>query len=330
MGLLVKGRWEDQWYDTTSTGGSFERTKAQFRNWVTADGQAGPSGVGGFKAQPGRYHLYVSLACPWAHRTLIFRQIKGLADHITVSVVHPDMMEQGWSFDASFPAATEDEILGKSFLHEIYTLVEADITTRVTVPVLWDKEQMTIVSNESSEIIRMFNGAFNGVTGNKIDLWPVQMRDDIETINDWIYSNINNGVYRAGFATSQHAYDEAVIGLFNTLDTIEDRLATQDWLLGDRITEADMRLFTTLVRFDTVYHTHFKCNRNRLVDFPNLWDHTRALYQHPSISPTVNMEHIARHYYYSHDMINPARIVPINAELDWHAPCRRNAQKGLR
>ncbi|NOE18550.1 glutathione S-transferase family protein [Ruegeria atlantica] len=324
MGLLVDGKWHDTWYDTKSTGGAFKRSAAQFRNWLTADGKAGPSGKGGFKAESGRYHLYVSYACPWAHRTLIFRELKGLSDLISVSVVHPDMLDQGWTFETDSHGATGDDLYGLGFAHQIYTKADPAYSGRVTVPILWDKRQETIVSNESSEIIRMFNSAFDGVTGNTDDYWPEAMRDEIEEVNARIYSDVNNGVYKSGFATSQAAYDAAVGPLFDTLDWLEDRLARNRYLMGDRITEADWRLFTTLIRFDPVYHLHFKCNKRRLIDYPNLWAYTRELYQWPGVAPTVNMNHIVRHYHYSHDSINPHRIIPVNPVLDYAEPHRRD------
>lgn len=320
MGQLIEGTWKDDWYDTDSQGGAFKRTRAQFRNWITDDGSAGPSGEAGFRAQSGRYHLFVSLACPWAHRTLIFRQVKKLEDHISVSVVHPDMLDQGWTFRTDAHGATGDHLFGSEFLHQIYTRAVPDVTTRVTVPVLWDKERQTIVSNESSEIIRMFNSAFDGITGNQDDFWPEDLRAEIEPVNDRIYNTLNNGVYKAGFATSQSAYDAAVAPLFETLDWLETRLDTRRYLMGDRLTEADWRLFTTLIRFDPVYHLHFKCNRRRLIDYENLWAYTRELFQWPGVSETVNMHHIVRHYHYSHDTINPHRIIPINPLLDHDAP----------
>lgn len=323
MGLLVDGNWQDQWYDTKSSGGKFVRSEASFRNWVTADGSAGPSGEGGFKAESGRYHLYVSYACPWAHRALIFRALKGLTDHIGVSVVDPDMLSDGWELKSAFPGATGDKLYGATFLREIYLKAKPDMTGRVTVPVLWDIERETIVSNESAEIIRMFNSAFNEVTGNHDDYWPEHLRAPIEPVNARIYDTVNNGVYKAGFATSQEAYDEAVHPLFDSLDWIEDILSRNRYLMGDRITEADWRLFTTLVRFDKVYHTHFKCNRQRIVDYPNLWAYVRELYQWPGVAETVNFDHIVHHYYYSHDTINPHRIVPITADLDFHAAPNR-------
>ncbi|UWQ33105.1 glutathione S-transferase family protein [Leisingera sp. M527] len=323
MGLLIDGKWHDKWYDTKSTGGAFKRSESQFRNWITADGSAGPSGKGGFPAASGRYHLFVSLACPWAHRTLIFRKLKGLEDHISVSVVHPDMLGEGWTFDRDDHGATGDTLFGSSHMHQIYTSADAGYTGRVTVPVLWDKEQETIVSNESAEIIRMLNSAFNGITGNTSDYWPEELREPIEAVNARIYSTINNGVYKCGFATTQQAYDTAVEPLFDSLDWLEDLLSQHRYLLGDRVTEADWRLFTTLLRFDPVYHVHFKCNRKRLADYPNLWAYTRELYQWPGVAETVGMQHIVRHYYYSHDTINPHRIIPVNPDIDWQEPHRR-------
>ncbi|WP_209506178.1 MULTISPECIES: glutathione S-transferase family protein [unclassified Ruegeria] len=324
MGLLVDGKWQDTWYDTKSTGGAFKRSAAQFRNWLTADGRAGPSGKSGFRAEAGRYHLYVSYACPWAHRTLIFRALKGLSDLVSVSVVHPDMLDHGWTFEADDHGATGDRLYGLSYAHQIYTKADPSYSGRVTVPILWDKAQETIVSNESSEIIRMFNSAFNDITGNTDDYWPEAMRDEIEEVNARIYSDVNNGVYKSGFATSQAAYDAAVHPLFDTLDWLEGRLARNRYLMGDRITEADWRLFTTLIRFDPVYHLHFKCNRQRLIDYPNLWAYTRELYQWPGVAETVNMDHIVRHYHYSHDSINPHRIIPVNPVLDYLEPHGRD------
>jgi putative glutathione S-transferase len=320
MGQLLNGRWERAWYDTASTGGAFKRTTAGFRNWVTADGSAGPTGTGGYAAESGRYHLYVSHACPWAHRTLIFRALKGLKPHIGLSVVHPDMLDEGWTFATDFPGTTGDTLFDLPFLRDLYTRAAPDVSGRVTVPVLWDRRLNTIVSNESSEIIRMFNSAFDGLTGNDRDFWPVPLRAGIETLNTRIYDEVNNGVYKAGFATTQAAYDAAVGPLFAALDWLETHLADRRWLLGDALTEADWRLFTTLVRFDSVYHLHFKCNRRRIVDYPNLWAYTRALYQTPGVADTVRMDHIVRHYHYSHDTINPYRIIPINPVLDFMAP----------
>ena len=320
MGVLVDGIWRDQWYDTKASGGKFVRQDAGFRNWITADGSAGPSGDAGFKADSGRYHLYVSYACPWAHRTLIFRKLKQLEAHISISAVHPDMLSDGWTFEHDDKGATGDTLYGLPFARDIYTRAKSDYTGRVTVPILWDKERETIVSNESSEIIRMFNSAFDGITGNTLDLWPEELRTDIEPVNDRIYDTLNNGVYKSGFATTQAAYDSAVVPLFETLDWLEERLSEKRYLMGDRITEADWRLFTTLVRFDAVYHLHFKCNRKRLVDYPNLWAYTRELYQTPGVAETVNLDHIVRHYHYSHDSINPHRIIPINPILNFDAP----------
>lgn len=320
MGTLVDGKWQSAWYDTSATGGAFVRTTAQFRNWVTPDGGAGASGAGGFAATSGRYHLYVSYACPWAHRALIFRAIKGLEPHISVSVVHPDMLADGWTFATDFPGTTGDALFGLPFLRDIYLRADPRYSGRVTVPVLWDRERGQIVSNESSEIIRMFNSAFDGLTGNRDDYWPTPLRAEIEAVNARVYDTVNNGVYKAGFATTQGAYDVAVRALFDTLDWLEARLSRQRYLVGGRITEADWRLFTTLVRFDPVYHLHFKCNRKRLIDYPSLWAYTRELYQVPGVRETVDFRHIVRHYHTSHETINPHRIVPINPVLDFDAP----------
>ena len=320
MGLLIDGVWADQWYDTKSTDGAFKRKAAVFRNWVTADGSAGISGEAGFKAESGRYHLYVSYACPWAHRTLIFRALKELGEHISVSAVHPDMLSDGWTFETDAHGATGDDLFGLPFARDVYTRADPKFTGRVTVPILWDKVQNTIVSNESSEIIRMFNTAFNGITGNSDDYWPTAMRDAIAPVNDRIYDTFNNGVYKSGFATTQAAYDAAVHPLFETMEWLETRLSENRYLMGDQITEADWRLFTTLVRFDPVYHLHFKCNRKRVIDYPNLWAYTRELYQWPGVADTVNMDHIVRHYHYSHETINPHRIIPINPQIDFMEP----------
>ncbi|MEO1239567.1 MAG: glutathione S-transferase family protein, partial [Pseudomonadota bacterium] len=298
MGQLVDGVWKDQWYDTSSTGGAFVRSTAKFRNWITPDGSPGASGEGGFKAEAGRYHLYVSYACPWAHRTLIFRTLKGLEDIIGVSAVHPDMLTDGWTFATDFDGATGDTLYGLPFARDIYLKADPGISGRVTVPILWDRQRETIVSNESSEIIRMFNSAFDGLTGNTDDYWPEPLRDAIEAINGPIYSDINNGVYKSGFATSQAAYDGAVTALFDQMDQLEAHLAEHRYLVGGQITEADWRLFTTLVRFDSVYHLHFKCNRKRLIDYPNLWAYARELYQVPGVAATVRQDHIVRHYHY--------------------------------
>ena len=323
MGLLVDGVWQDKWYDTASTGGRFQRTTTSWRNWVTPDGAPGPSGQGGFKAESGRYHLYVCLACPWAHRTLIFRALKGLAPHIDVSAVHPDMLTEGWEFRTDFPGATGDRLFGLPYLRDIYLKADPTASGRVTVPVLWDKSQGTIVSNESAEIIRMFNSAFNGLTGNADDYWPEALRPQIEALNARIYDSVNNGVYKAGFATTQQAYDEGVTPLFDSLDWLEGLLSQNRYLAGTRLTEADWRLFTTMVRFDPVFHTHFKCNRKWLREYPNLWGWTRELYQIPGVAGTVDFDHIVRHYHYSHATINPYRIIPINPVIDWMEPHRR-------
>ncbi|MFK3665467.1 glutathione S-transferase family protein [Ochrobactrum teleogrylli] len=323
MGLLVDGKWQDVWYDTKSTKGRFERSKSQFRNWVTADGSAGPSGEGGFKAEPGRYHLYVSYACPWAHRTLIFRALKKLEDVISVSVVDYLMVEEGWTFYGT-TGSTGDDLYGSKRLYEIYTRADPNYSGRVTVPVLWDKQRQTIVSNESSEIIRMLNTAFNEFGDASLDFYPDALAAEIDALNDFIYPNINNGVYRAGFATSQDAYEEAFKQLFAALDTLEDRLSRQRYLAGSSLTEADWRLFTTLLRFDPVYVGHFKCNLRRIADYPNLWNYTRELYQVPGVASTVNMEHIKGHYYRSHKTINPTGIVPTGPEIDFTAPHDRD------
>ncbi|WP_340244177.1 glutathione S-transferase family protein [Roseobacter sp. HKCCA2468] len=324
MGLLVDGTWQDVWYDTKKSGGAFQRSVASFRNWVTEDGSAGPSGEGGFKAESGRYHLYVSHACPWANRAMIFRAIKGLTDHISVSVVHPDMLGDGWTFSTDFDGATGDTLYGLPFARDVYLKDTPDMTGRVTVPILWDKEREKIVSNESSEIIRMFNSAFNGITGDTQDFYPEELHQEIDQVNARIYDEVNNGVYKSGFATSQAAYDDAVHTLFEALDWLEDRLSRNRYLMGARITEADWRLFTTLIRFDLVYHLHFKCNRKRIIDYPNLWGYTRELYQWAGVADTVHFDHIVHHYHYSHDMINPARILPINPVLDFNAPHERD------
>jgi len=324
MGLLIDGEWHDKWYDTDKTGGRFVRSESIFRNWITPDGAAGPSGEGGFEAEPGRYHLYVSLACPWAHRALIFRAIKGLADMISVDVVHPDMGSQGWVFDDSYPGATRDTVNGKQRLYEIYLKAQPDYTGRVTVPTLWDKQRETIVSNESAEIIRMLNSAFDHLGAFESDYYPEALRADIDEINARVYSMVNNGVYKCGFATSQAAYEENFSPLFDTLDHIEDRLSRQRYLVGDRLTEADWRLFTTLVRFDAVYYSHFKCNLRRIADYPNIWGYVRELYQTPGIAETVSLDHIKRHYFGSHETINPTRIVPVGPEIDFDAPHGRD------
>lgn len=322
MGRLVDGEWRDEWYDTSSTGGEFVRQDAAFRNWVTADGSPGPSGDGGFAAEPGRYHLYVSLACPWAHRTLIFRVLKGLEDAISVSVVHPHMLENGWHFapcDAGeFTAG--DPLFGSDYLYEIYVRAKPDYSGRVTVPVLWDKQRNTIVSNESADIIRMLNSAFAACASSDVDYSPEGLRAQIDEINARVYRYVNNGVYRCGFATSQKAYEKAFAALFETLDWLDERLATRRYLLGERITEADWRLFTTLLRFDAVYFGHFKANLRRISDYPQLSGYTRELYQVAGVKATVDFRHIKQHYYFSHRMINPTGIVPVGPRLDLDAP----------
>ena len=320
MGLLVNGHWQDQWYDTTQSKGRFERESAGFRNWITQDGSSG------FKAESGRYHLYVSLACPWAHRTLIFRKLKKLESLISVSVVSPLMFGQGWSFDQN-TGSTGDGLYQSEFMHQLYTRDTPDYTGRVTVPVLWDKKTEKIVSNESSEIIRMFNSEFNELTGNSDDYYPLALRQEIDEINGVIYHTVNNGVYKAGFATEQNAYEEAFKALFRTLDLLESRLATQKYVCGDILTEADWRLFTTLVRFDAVYHGHFKCNLKKLREYSNLWGYTKELYQSPGVAETVNLQQIKQHYYASHESINPTRIVPMGPEVDFMEPHGRTSGK---
>ena len=320
MGRLIDGVWHDQWYDTRATRGRFVRPPTQFRNVITPDGR--------FRPAKGRYHLYVSLACPWAHRTLIFRKLKGLEDAISVSVTHWLMGDQGWSFEPG-PGVIPDPN-GARFLHEIYTRADPHYSGRATVPVLWDKEQGTIVNNESAEIIRAFNTAFDTIGAAASDYYPPELRDEIEAVNARIYDTVNNGVYKAGFATGQEAYEGAVGALFDTLDWLEQRLAGQAWLCGGRITEADWRLFTTLVRFDSVYFGHFKCNLRRIVDYPNLWDYVRALYQVGGVRETVDIGHIKRHYYMSHTSINPNRIVPLGPMLDFELPSRRPAAVAAR
>jgi len=315
MGQLIDGKWSTQWYDTSKTGGKFVRSQSGFRNWVTPDGAPGPTGDGGFAAEADRYHLYVSLACPWAHRTLIFRKLKELENLIPVSIVSPKMPDEtGWNFDTS-EGSTGDALLGKQTMWQVYTEADPDYTGRVTVPVLWDKKTGTIVSNESSEIIRMFNSAFNELTGNTDDYYPEALREEIDSVNARVYDDINNGVYKAGFATTQDAYDEAVSKLFDALDWVENLLGDRAYLTGEDITEADWRLFTTLVRFDAVYVGHFKCNRRRIADYPNLSHYLKALYEVPGVKETVDLDHIRTHYYWSHTTINPHRIIPVGPEL---------------
>lgn len=316
MGLLVDGQWVDQWYDTKKTGGRFVRTQTQFRNWITADGSAGPTGQAGYKAEADRYHLYVSLACPWASRTLMIRTLKGLEDMISISVVHPLMLEDGWTFEEG-EGVIGDPIFQARYLHQVYTAVKPDYTGRVTVPVLFDKKTKTIVNNESSEIIRMLNTAFDGLGAKPGNYVPDQWLEEIDAVNDFVYHRINNGVYKAGFATKQEVYEEEVAALFEALDQMEERLAGQDYLVGNRLTEADIRLFTTLVRFDAVYFGHFKCNLKPLTAYPNLWAYTKRIYQLPGMAQTVNFDHIKRHYYGSHKTINPTGVIPMGPTLDW-------------
>lgn len=316
MGLLVDGEWHDEWYDTKKSGGRFIRSDSQFRNWITKDGSPGPTGEGGFKAEPNRYHLYVSYACPWASRTLIMRSLKGLSDIISVSAVHPLMAENGWTFEDG-PGVVKDPIHNAKYMHEIYTHVEPEYSGRVTVPVLYDKKTDKIVNNESSEIMRMFNSAFEGLESNDYDFAPEELLDEIDEMNDFVYDTINNGVYKSGFATEQDVYEEEVTKLFDALDKLEAHLETNEYLVGGKITEADWRLFTTLVRFDPVYHGHFKCNLRQLMDYKNLWRYTRELYNWPGVKETVNFDHIKEHYYMSHDTINPNKIVPKGPKIDW-------------
>ncbi len=323
MGMLIDGQWHDQWYETKENKGKFNRENARFRHWITEDGTAGATGKGGFKAEKGRYHLYVSHACPWAHRTLIFRKLKALETLIDISVVSPRMLNQGWEYDTS-TGAIADPVINAEYHHQLYTRDTPDYTGRVTVPLLWDKQTNKIVSNESSEIIRMFNTAFNELSGNNDDYYPEALHANIDSINERVYRSINNGVYRAGFATTQEAYNEAVNNLFSSIEALEVLLGNQRYIAGDVITEADWRLFTTLVRFDAVYYGHFKCNLKQLKDYPSLWAYTRELYQWPGVAETVNMKHIKEHYYYSHQMINPTRIIPAGPELDFMEPHNRS------
>jgi glutathionyl-hydroquinone reductase len=326
MGLLIDGKWHDKWYDTDKTGGKFEREAARFRNWVTADGSPGPDGEGGFKAESGRYHLYVSMACPWAHRTLIFRKLKGLEKHISVSVVHPDMVENGWEFRPD-SEQHRDHLHGFRFMHQVYTKAAPEYSGRVTVPTLWDKKKETIASNESAEIIRMFNSAFDGLEGVRADLdfYPDDLQGEIDEVNARVYDTVNNGVYKAGFATAQDKYEEAYNALFDSLDWLEERLSGQRYLVGGQLTEADWRLFTTLIRFDAVYYSHFKCNRQRISDFPALSAYVRDLYQVPGVAETVDIDQIKRHYYVSQRTINPTQIVPVGPALDFDSPHGRES-----
>ncbi len=323
MGLLIDGQWHDQWYDTEKHGGKFKRDASSFRNWVTADGSAGPSGEGGFKAEPGRYHLYLSLACPWAHRTMIFRRLKGLQNMISVAIVNAYMGDQGWNF-APGRGVVPDIVNDTQYLHQVYTAAKPDYSGRVTVPVLWDRERQTIVNNESSEIIRMFNSAFDQLGARPGDYYPESLRQAIDEINAFVYSNINNGVYKAGFATSQDAYEQAVIALFEALGMLEQRLGEQRYLVGNTLTEADWRLFTTLIRFDSVYVGHFKCNLKRIADYPNLSNYLCDLYQVPGVSETIDLESCKQHYYQSHQTINPTGVVPVGPGLDLGRPHDRD------
>ena len=315
MGLLQNGQWVDQWYETQSNGGEFRRQESRFRSWVTADGAAGPTGREGFKAEPGRYHLYVSLACPWAHRTLIFRQLKDLQELIDVTVVEALMLSHGWEL--------RNDQYGLEYLYQLYLKSDPNYNGRVTVPVLWDKERQTIVSNESADIIRMFNTAFSELTGNNTDYYPHSLQTQIDAVNERVYDAINNGVYRAGFATTQEAYEAAYYKLFDALDWVEDILTRQRYLAGTVLTEADWRLFTTLIRFDAVYYGHFKTNRQRIDDFPAISHYLRELYQQPGVAQTVNFEHIKQHYYGSHVTINPTQVVPLGPDQDFTLPHNR-------
>ena len=320
MGLLVDGEWKDRWYDTESSGGRFEREESSFRDWLTADGSPGPDGQEGFPAAPGRYHVYASYACPWAHRVLIYRALKGLEEHVGVSFVHWHMGEDGWTFEPDEDGIVGDRLSGRRFLRDVYTDARPDATTRVTVPVLWDTERGAIVSNESSEIIRMLDHAFDDLGATPGDHYPEGRREEIDRINARVYDTLNNGVYKCGFATTQAAYDEAIVPLFETLDWLEGILAERRCLTGDEPLECDWRLLPTLLRFDPVYHGHFKCDRRRIVDYPNLWGYTRDLYQRPGIAGTCDFGHVRRHYHLSHETINPHGILPIGPDLDFGAP----------
>ncbi|SKB62287.1 glutathione S-transferase family protein [Luteibacter sp. 22Crub2.1] len=319
MGLLVEGTWTTAGYDTGKGGGRFEREPTRFRNWITPDGSAGPTGEGGFAAEAGRYHLYIARACPWAHRTAIFRAIKGLDEMIGLSVTHWLMGDEGWTFEPA-EGVVPDDVNGVRRVFELYKLADPAVSGRASVPVLWDKQRRTIVSNESADIIRMFNDAFDGVGARRGDYYPQDLRAEIDGYNARIYDTLNNGVYKAGFAGSQDAYEEAIVPLFDTLDWLEMHLSDRRYLCGDRLTEADWRLFTTLLRFDPVYHGHFKCNLRRLIDYPALWAYTRALYQEPGIRETVDFGHIKKHYYLSHPWLDPTGIVPAGPDIDFEAP----------
>ncbi|SFD17411.1 putative glutathione S-transferase [Thiohalospira halophila DSM 15071] len=323
MGLLVEGELHEGWLEQEQEGGEFVRKAQPFRNWITPDGSPGPTGEGGFPAEAGRYHLYVSYACPWAHRVLAVRALKGLESMISVDVVNPVMGSKSWDFATDFPGTTGDTVNGAEYLYENYLRADPKVTGIVTVPCLWDKERGTIVNNESADLVRMLGSAFDGVDARPLDLYPEDLQEAIEALNEFIYEDVNNGVYRAGFATAQDAYEAAWERLFEALDRLEEHLGEQTWLTGGRVTEADWRLFTTLVRFDAVYYSHFKCNARRLMDYPELWDYTRALYQTPGIAETVRMDHIKHHYYRSHPSLNPTGIVPAGPLLDFEAPTRR-------
>jgi putative glutathione S-transferase len=322
MGLLIDGVWRDQWYDTKGAGGRFVRPRTSFRNWVTADGAAGPTGIAGFAAAPGRYHLYVSLACPWAHRTLIMRALKGLESLVPVSVVHWRMLDHGWTFEDG-PGVVPDPNVDAQYLYQVYLAADRSYTGRVTTPVLWDRRSGTIVNNESSEIIRMFNGAFDAVGARPGDYYPASLRAEIDALNERIYETVNDGVYKAGFATSQAAYEDAVGKLFETLDWLDAKLSRQRYLCGDRVTEADIRLLVTLLRFDLVYFSHFKCNLRRIADYPSLSGYTRDLYQMPGVAATFDAAHVKRHYYESHRTLNPGGIVPRGPAIDFDGPHQR-------
>lgn len=319
MGMLVAGQWQDRWYDTGQTGGRFVRPRTVFRSWVTRDGAPGPSGSGGFAAEPGRYRLYVSLACPWAHRTLILRALKGLEEIVPVSIVHWRMREHGWTFESG-PGVVPDPVQRAEYLYQVYLAADRSYTGRVTTPVLWDMKTGTIVNNESAEILRMFNSAFVAAGARPGDYYPADLRAEIDALNERIYETVNDGVYKAGFATSQAAYDDAVARLFETLDWLEARLAARRYLCGGRVTEADVRLLVTLLRFDLVYYSHFKCNLRRIADYPNLSGYARDLYQLPEVAATFDATHVKRHYYESHRTLNPGGIVPAGPALDFGAP----------
>jgi putative glutathione S-transferase len=327
MGLLIAGKWHDQGYDTKKAGGEFVRESSKLRHWITPDGTSGPDGQPGLPAEQNRYHLYVSLACPWAHRVLMLRQLKGLNDLVSVSYTSPLMLDQGWSYYEG-EGSSGDAINGVEFHHQLYTLTDPDYTGRVTVPALWDKQQSRLINNESADLVRIFNSAFDELTGNRLDFYPESMRGIIDAVNGDVYENINNGVYKAGFATEQAVYDKHVTALFESLDRMEARLSKQRYLAGECLTEADIRLFATLIRFDAVYHGHFKCNIRRIEDYPNLANYMRELYQWPGMKQTVDFEHIKRHYYCSHTTINPTRIVPKGPVFSFEQPHDRERLTG--